>query len=176
MAEIRFRTELGAEVLVPLQGESAREVRKDVLRAMREFGRYGWRAAHVPPGGLRFPLASEPDFDWTLLGARRGTCTVEHEEREGVWYDGQFYTRRELEANPRMKLGRAVKYSRGAKNTDPAEVVEEGDGSVRYVTLAVFRGEGRRRDEYSVAEAERKSPASNGSDPAGERQRHPRPG
>lgn len=150
MAEIRFRTELGAEVLVPLKGESAREIRRDVLRAMRDFGRYGWRAAQVPPGGLRFPLASEPDFDWTLLGARRGTCTVDHEEREGVWYDGQFYTRRELEANPRMKLARAVKYSRGAKNTDPAEVVEEGDGSFRYVTLAVFRGEARRRDEYAA--------------------------
>ena len=155
MAEIRFWTELGAEVLVPLHGESARELRQDVFRALREFGRHGWRAVTVPPGGLRFPLASEPDFDWSLLGARRGTCTVEGEEREGVWFDGQFYTRRELDANPRMKLGRAVKYSRGAKNTDPPEFVEEGDGSFRYVTLAVFRGEGRRREEYAVSTQER---------------------
>jgi hypothetical protein len=28
--------------------------------------------------------------------------------------------------------------------------VEAGDGSFRYVTLAVFRGEGRRRDEYAM--------------------------
>lgn len=163
MAEIRFRTDLGSEVLVPLQGESAREIRRDVLRAMREFGRYGWRAAHVPPGGLRFPLASEPDFDWTLLGARRGTCTVEGEERKGVWYGGQFYTRREFEANPRMKLVRAVKYSRGAKNTDPAEVVEEGDGSFRYVTLAVFRGEGRRREDLAAPARDREVAPDGGS-------------
>jgi hypothetical protein len=68
----------------------------------------------------------------------------------GVWYAGQFYTRRELEPNPRMKLAAAVKYSRGAKNTDPPEIIEEGDGSFRYVTLAVFRGDGRRREEFAT--------------------------
>jgi hypothetical protein len=46
-----------------------------------------------------------------------------------VWYGGYFYTRRELEANRRMKLGMAVKDSLGARTTDPPEVVEQGDGS-----------------------------------------------
>ena len=52
-----------------------------------------------------------------------------------------------------MKLAAAVKYSRGARNTDPPEIVEEGDGSFRYVTLAAFRGEGRRREEYVLPAA-----------------------
>ncbi|MGQ0814814.1 MAG: single-stranded DNA-binding protein [Gemmatimonadota bacterium] len=46
-----------------------------------------------------------------------------------------------------------MKYSRGAKHTDPPEIVEEGDGSFRYVTLAVFRGDGRRREEYAMPSA-----------------------
>jgi len=153
MATVRFINELGAEVLVPVKGDTASQVRKAVLRTLRDYGRMGWRSGDVPPGGFRFPLANEPDFDWRLIGGRRGTCTVEGEEREGVWYAGLFYTRRDLEPNRRMKLAAAVKYSRGAKNTDPAEIVEEGDGSFRYVTLAVFRGEGRRREEYAVPAA-----------------------
>jgi hypothetical protein len=153
MAEIRFTVDFGAEVLVPVQGATARELRQAVLRALRQFGRLGWQAARVPPRGFRFPLALEPEFDWALLGARRATCVIDGEERHGVWFADQFYTRRELSANPRQKLGPAVKFSRGARATDGPEVVEEGDGSFRYVTLAVFRGEGRGRDEYRIPEA-----------------------
>ena len=153
MVMIRFVNELGAEVLIPVKGDSANQVRQAVLRTLREYGGMGWRSGEVPRGGFRFPLANEADFDWRLIGGRRGTCTVDGEERQGVWYAGHFYTRRDLEPNPRMKLAAAVKYSRGAKNTDPPEIVEEGDGSFRYVTLAVFRGEGRRREEYAVPPA-----------------------
>ena len=131
MAMIRFISDLGAEVLVAVKGDTANQVRKAVLRTLRDYGRMGWRSGDVPPGGFRFPLANELDFDWRLIGGRRATCTVEGEEREGVWYAGLFYTRRDLEPNPRMKLAAAVKYSRGAKNTDPADIVEEGDGSFR---------------------------------------------
>jgi hypothetical protein len=154
MAEIRFVADLGAEVRVPLPGNSAREVRQALFRTLREYGQLGWRAIPIPPGGLRFPLANEPDFDWRLLGARRGRGTVEGEERDGVWYDGQFYSRRQFEANPRRKLGPAVKYSRVAKNGDSPEAVEEADGGFGYVTLAVFRGEGRRREAFAIAHAE----------------------
>ena len=150
MATVRFLNDLGAEVFVPVSGETPSQVRQAVLRTLREYGRMGWRSGEVPPGGFRFPLANEPDFDWHLIGGHRGTCSVDGEEREGVWYAGHFYTRRELQPNHRMKLAAAVTYSRGAKNTDPTEVVEEGDGSFRYVTLAAFRGEGRRREEYSM--------------------------
>lgn len=150
MAMLRFTTDLGAEVFVRVEGRDAREIRRAVLGTLREYGRIGWRSGDVPSGGFRLPLAAEPDFDWSLVGARRGSVTVDGEERQGVWHAGHFYTRRQLEPNRRMKLAAAIKYSRGAKNTDPPEIVEEGDGSFRYVTLAVFRGKGRRREEYAV--------------------------
>ena len=150
MAEIRFIADLGAEVRVPLSGNSARELRQALFRTLREHGQLGWRAVPIPPGGLRFPLANEPDFDWRLLGAHRGRGTVEGEEREGVWYDGQFYSRRQFEENPRRKLGPAVKYSRVARSGDVPESVEEADGGFGYVTLAVFRGEGKRREVLAV--------------------------
>ena len=162
MATVRFLNDLGAEVLVPVKGDTPDQVRRAVLQVLREYGRMGWRSGDVPRGGFRFPLANEPDFDWRLIGGRRCTVKVDGEERDGVWYAGAFYTRRELEPNRRMKLAAAVKYSRGAKNTDPPEIVEEGEGSFRYVTLAVFRGDGRRREEYAVPSA-----AVNGNAAAG---------
>ena len=171
MATLRFITDLGAEVFVRVEGDNAPEVRQAVLRTQREFGRVGWRSGDVPSGGFRFSLADEPDFDWSLIGGRRSTITVQGEERHGVWYDGHFYTRRELEPNRRMKLAAAVKYSRGAKNIDPPEIVEEGDGSFSYVTLAVFRGKGSRHEEYAVPSraAKRTSQANrtNGASTAG---------
>jgi DdrB-like protein len=150
MATIRFTTELHAEVFVPVSGDSPRALRYAVLGALRAFGHMGWRSGEVPRGGFRFPLANEPDFDWRLIGARRGTCTIDGEKRAGVWHAGLFYTRRELPVQERKKLERAVKYSRGARSTDAPEVVEDGGGDFRYVTLAVFRGDGRRRDEYAL--------------------------
>ena len=162
MATVRFLNDLGAEVLVPVKGDTPDQVRRAVLSLLREYGRMGWRSGDVPRGGFRFPLANEPDFDWRLIGGRRCTMKVDGEDREGVWYAGHFYTRRELEPNRRMKLAAAVKYSRGAKNTDPRESVEEGEGSFSYVTLAVFRGDGRRREEYAVPSA-----AANGGAAAG---------
>lgn len=50
----------------------------------------------------------------------------------------------------RKGLARAVKYSRGARSTDPPEIFEDGGGDFRYVTLAVFRGDGRRREELAI--------------------------
>jgi hypothetical protein len=155
MVQVRFTTELGTEVLVPIEGTTPSALRQAVLDAQREFGGIGWRSCPVPLRGFRFPLASEPDFDWRLLSARRGTGTIDGEVRDGVWYCGQFYTRRALDPNPRMKLERAIKYSRGANGTDPEEIVEGEDGSFRYVTLAIFRGEGRRREEYAIPRATR---------------------
>jgi hypothetical protein len=131
MATLRFHTPLGAEVWVPVTGETSQGLSRTVLEMQRTFGGLRLRGATPPPGGFRLPLANEPDFDWQLLGGSRGSCTVEGEEREGVWYAGLFYTRRELDPNPRMKLGAAVKYSRGARHTDPPEVVEDGDGTFR---------------------------------------------
>src|SRR5215216_1527735 len=124
MAAIRFITDLNAEVFVSVDADSARDLRRAVLQALRAFGQIGWRSGNVPPGGFRFTLANEPDFDWRLIGARRGACTIDGEERQGVWYAGQFYSRRELPEQERKHLDRAVKYSRGARSTDPPEIVE----------------------------------------------------
>lgn len=153
MAAIRFITDLNAEVNVSVNGENPRALRRAVLHTLRVFGELGWRSGSVPPGGYRFPLANEPDFDWRILGARRGTCTITGEERQGVWHAGMFYSRRELVEQERKSLKQAVKYSRGARSTDPPEIVEDGGGEFRYVTLAVFRGDGRRREEYAAPAA-----------------------
>jgi hypothetical protein len=150
MAHIRFIADLDAEVSVPIDGANPRALRRSVFHALRVFGHMGWRSGRIPRGGYRFPLASESDFDWRLIGGRRGTCTIDGEERQGVWHAGQFYTRRELAEQQRKGLARAVKYSRGARSTDPPEIVEDGGGDFRYVTLAVFRGDGRRREELAI--------------------------
>lgn len=142
MATIRFTTDLNAEVYVSVKAENPRALQRAVLDALRACGELGWRSGTVPPGGYRFPLANEPDFEWALIGARRGTCTIDGEERDGVWHAGLFYSRRELREQERKRLKHAVKYSRGARSTDPPEIVEDGGGEFRYVTLAVFRGDG----------------------------------
>lgn len=153
MAGIRFITDLNAEVYVSVKGENPRSLQRAVLDTLRACGELGWRSGNVPPGGYRFPLANEPDFDWRLVGARRGTCKIDGAEREGVWHAGLFYSRRELREQERKRLKPAVKYSRGARSTDPPEIVEDGGGDFRYVTLAVFRGDGRRRPEYALPAA-----------------------
>lgn len=152
MAGIRFITDLNAEVYVSVKGENPRSLQRAVLDTLRACGELGWRSGNVPPGGYRFPLANERDFDWRLIGARRGTCKIDGEEREGVWHAGLFYSRRELREQERKRLKPAVKYSRGARSTDPPEVIEDGGGDFRYVTLAVFRGDGRRA-EYALPAA-----------------------
>ena len=114
MATVRFFNDLGAEVLVPVKGDTPDQVRRAVLGLLREYGRMGWRSGDVPRGGFRFPLANEPDFDWRLIGGRRCTVKGDGGDRGGV---------------------------------------EEGEGSFSYVTLAVFRGDGRRREEYAVPSA-----------------------
>ena len=176
MATLRFHTPFGAEVSVPVAGDSPQALARAVLEMQRTLGAIGWRGATPPPGGFRLPLANEPDFDWRLLGACRGRSTVDGEEREGVWYAGLFYTRRELDPNPRMKLGPAVKYSRGARPTDPPETVEDGSGDFRYVTLAVFRGDARRKEEYAIPVSPRGSAEAASDEPSVDRPRAERTG
>lgn len=86
--------------------------------------------------------------DWSLIGARKWTNP---DGEELILHRGHAYRRRELEAvdNRKMKLPAAVKYSRGAKNTDPDHVREKADGEFEYVTLAIFRG-GKRQERFAV--------------------------
>lgn len=142
MLHIEFITDLGAKVTVDV--ESADKL----LDVQRQYGRLGWTSGEVPVGGYQFPLENEPDFDWSLIGARKWTNP---DGEEMILHRGHAYRRRELEAvdSRKMKLPAAVKYSRGAKNTDPEHVREKADGEFEYVTLAIFRG-GKRQERYAV--------------------------
>ncbi|MFN3265781.1 MAG: single-stranded DNA-binding protein [Deinococcales bacterium] len=88
-------------------------------------------------------------FDWRLIGA--GPAEIRNNTTQtlepGVWYKGDFYKRRELEPveNKKMKLAAAIKYSRGARDSDSAEIREKS-GEVEYVTLILFRGKGHLPD------------------------------
>lgn len=142
MLHIEFITDLGARVSVDV--ESADKL----LDVQRQYGRLGWTSGDIPTGGYQFPLDNEPDFDWSLLGARKWTSP---DGEELILHKGHAYRRRELEAvdSRKMKLPAAVKYSRGAKSTDPDHVREKSDGEFEYVTLAIFRG-GKRQERYAV--------------------------
>lgn len=142
--QIEFITDLGAKVSVEVPDVS------NLLDIQRHYGRLGWSSGEVPAGGFSFPLANEADFDWALLGARKWSSP---EGEELVLYRGHAYRRRELEAvdSRKMKLPAAVKYSRGAKPSDPPHIREKADGDIEYVTLAIFRG-GKRQERYAISE------------------------
>lgn len=158
-ATVRFTTDLGAEVHVPVPlPEDAKpwQVEDAILDAMRRFGRRGWRATQTPPGGYHFPLSVHDQFDWALIGGSRGRKRFDGEDvdREGVWVGGDFYSRRDYaETQPtRGKAGlpAAIRYSRGARPTDPPELREKGDGDFEYVTLVNFRGGGAPRKKLAL--------------------------
>ncbi|THF83646.1 single-stranded DNA-binding protein [Deinococcus sp. KSM4-11] len=142
MLHIEFLTDLGARVTVDVDSADK------LLDVQRQYGRLGWTSGEVPTGGYQFPLDNEPDFDWTLIGARKW---ISPDGEELVIHKGHAYRRRELEAvdSRKMKLPAAVKYSRGAKSTDPDHLREKSDGEFEYVTLAIFRG-GKRQDRYAL--------------------------
>ncbi len=142
MLQIAFTTDLGAKVTVDVNGP------EELLNVQRRYGRLGWYSGDVPPGGFQFPLENEADFDWSLLGGRK----FRGEDGEEVVYcRGAVWKRRELAAvdTKKLRLPQAVKYSRGARPTDPEHLREKSDGEIEYVTLAIFRG-GRRNPAYGV--------------------------
>lgn len=140
--QIHFITDLGARVTIEVSGP------EELLAAQRQYGRLGWYSGEVPAGGFQFPLDNESDFDWSLIGGRKFTTA---EGEEAVYCRGTVYKRRELEAvdSRKLTLPRAVKYSRGARPTDPPHLREKSDGEIEYVTLAIFRG-GKRQDRYAL--------------------------
>ena len=142
MIHIEFITDLGAKVTVDVERP------EQILDVQRHYGHLGWTSGEVPAGGYAFPLDNEPDFDWALIGAR---AWANPEGEVMILHRGHAYRRRELEAvdNRKMKLPKAVKYSRGAKPTDPQHIRESGDGEIEYVTLAIFRN-GKRREHLAV--------------------------
>lgn len=86
--------------------------------------------------------------DWSLIGARKWKTP---EGEEVILHRGHSYRRRDLEAvdSRKLKLPTAVKYSRGAKPSDPEHLKEKGDGDIAYISLAIFRG-GKRQEKYAT--------------------------
>lgn len=160
----KFLINLGARVVVDVEHESK------LLDTQRHYGRLGWTSGEIPAGGYQFPLDNESDFDWALIGARKWTNP---EGEELVLHRGHAYRRRELEAvdSRKMKLPAAIKYSRGAKTTDPDQVREKADGEFEYVTLAMFRG-GKRQERFA-AQGGQQRPAPATARPAAQTQARP---
>lgn len=138
---VEFVTDLGAKVVVQVPSV------EHLLEAQRHYGRLGWTSGTVPAGGFVFPLENADDFDWSLIGAREWTNP---EGEVVVLHRGHAYKRRELDEvdSRKLKLPKAVKYSRGAKPTDPEHLRERGDGDIEYVTLAIFRN-GKRQERFA---------------------------
>lgn len=142
MLHIEFTTDLGARVTVDVDSP------EQLLDVQRRYGRLGWYSGEVPAGGYQFPLDNEPDFDWTLIGGRKFSTD---DGEEAVYARGSVWKRRELDAvdTRKLRLPKAVKYSRGARPTDPEHLREKSDGEIEYVTLAMFRG-GKRQERYAA--------------------------
>ncbi|AFZ67015.1 single-stranded DNA-binding protein [Deinococcus peraridilitoris] len=127
------------------------------FRALAQWGAQGYHSGEIPAGGFQLPLENESDFHWALLGGRKFTSD---DGDACVWCRGHVWKRRELAAvdTRKMRLPAAVKYSRGAKPTDPPHLVETGEGDIGYVALAVFRG-GRRDERFALpGRASQKAP------------------
>jgi len=128
--KVRFETPIG----VPVEAEL--EPGEDLYAVLRERGAAGWTAVRLRYKGITLPLACEACFDWRLLGAR----VVERDGFvEAVVVGGAEYKRRDLAE--RRDLPRVIKYSRGARDGDPAHLVEASRQD-RYVTLVQFVGDG----------------------------------
>lgn len=162
MLHIEFLTDLGAKVTVDVPSADK------LLEVQRQYGRLGWTSGDVPAGGYQFPHDNESDFDWALIGARKWTNP---EGEDMVIHRGHAYRRRELEAvdSRKMKLPAAVKYSRGAKTTDPEHIREKADGEFEYVTLAIFRG-GKRQEKYAAHSGQAQSGQAQSGQPTHPRQ------
>lgn len=142
MIDLHLTGPLGEQVTIHVEDA------KDLYPTLGKWGSRGYTSGEVPVGGYVLPLDNEVDFDWSLIGARRW---VNGEGEEMIIHRGHAYRRREFEAvdSRKMKLPAAVKYSRGAKPTDPPHIREKGDGEIEYVCLAIFRG-GKRQEIFAL--------------------------
>ena len=115
---------------------------------MRELSAIGATSGNIVGSGLTLPYDTESDFDWSLIGARPWTNS---DGEMGVYHGGAFYKRRVLDAvdTKKMKMPAVVKYSRGARPTDPKNIVEGEEGGVQYVSLIYFKG-GKRQSSFAV--------------------------
>jgi hypothetical protein len=140
-ALVNFTTNWGFSVSVETTSDT-------YLETLRTYGRRRWFSGDVPPKGFRFPYDNEHDFDWALLGGR---LFVNEQKETCVSCRGHVWKRRVVPATKtkHYTFPETIKYSRGAKQGDPPEVQETGDGEIAYVTLVRFMG-GERCEELAV--------------------------
>jgi hypothetical protein len=141
MPTLHLQGPLGTEISIEVED-------KELLNALRKYGKQGWTSGELPAGGIVLPYSMADTFDFSLIGGHEWTSP---DGEDGVIHKGQFYKRRELEGveTKKMKMPPVVKYSRGARPTDPAHLKEGEEGGVQYVTLMVFRGNGRALEQYN---------------------------
>lgn len=123
---------------------------QELRELQRAYGKRGYRpAGEVPGGGFQLPYAQHDTFDFSLIGAKEW---ISPEGEKFLIHDGQVYKQRVLEEvdSRKMKLPAAVKYSRGAKPSDPELVKEKSDGEFSYRTLIVFRGRAPVQAEFNL--------------------------
>ena len=131
--KMRLKDRLGTPLEVELnEGEN-------YLEALRMLGKQGITGFKLTPNPLILPYSSHDDFDWSLIGARHFKINDEFVVR----FDGHYYKQRvfDEEIKGSKKLAAAIKYSRGALNGDPDELIEKS-GEFEYVTLIIFKGGG----------------------------------
>ena len=129
---------------------------QDLLDVLRRYGRQGWTSGELPAGGLSLPYAMADAFDWSLIGAR---AYITPDGESAVMYRGQSFKKRDLPAveTKKMSLPAMIKYSRGARPTDPPHLKEGEEGAVQYVTLISFRGAGRVIEAYLLPQREERN-------------------
>jgi len=119
-----------------------------LLSTLRKYGKTGWSSGEIPAGGLVLPHGMADTFDWALIGARPYTNS---DGEQAVMHRGHSYKRRDFEAKTTgVKMPACIKYSRGAKPTDPPHLKEGDESGVQYVTLIMFKGTGKALSQYEV--------------------------
>lgn len=124
MPTLHLTGPLGTKLSVEVASE------KEVIATLRKYGRQGWSSGELPAGGLSLPFAMADVFDFSLIG---GHPYTNNDGEACVMYRGQSYKRRDLEEvdTKKMHLPACVKYSRGARPTDPPHLKEGEEGGVQ---------------------------------------------
>jgi len=133
---IELRNQVGMRLFVKIN------TIEEAYAILNKLGPTGWYSGDVRDMFGRFPLDMADIFNWSLIGGREAKVKVDGQETDVVFQGGHMWTRREFDADPKKKMPAKVKYSRGAKPTDPPEIREKGQGDIEYVTLITFSGKG----------------------------------
>lgn len=143
-----FFDDIGTEITMYAQNPA------QMRELQRHYGKSGWRVKREERrGGLILPYDQHDSFDFSLLGARFWKSP---EGETLLLCGGHAYRQRILEQvdSRKMQLPAAIKYSRGAKPSDPPHLVEKAEGEFAYVTLVVFKTAGKAHPSLSLPQGQ----------------------